>query len=380
MARVVFDSLEDMTAPAIEVESLVVAYDSHIAVDRLSFTADRGQVLALLGPNGAGKTTTVESLEGYRRPTAGTLRVLGLAPIADRRLLAERIGVMLQAGGAYPVLSARRVLRLFASYYSSPREPDELIDLLGLSDVARTPARRLSGGERQRLSLALALIGRPEVAFLDEPTAGVDPAGRIAIRKVIADLAREGVCVLLTTHELDEAERLADQIVIIDHGELLAAGTPEQLTAGREELSFTTASSVDREALAALLGAAVEEEAEGRYRVGVRPSPTVVATVTAYLAEHDIGLIDLQGSRQRLEDVFLRLTASPQGTGPLLDRGESTEAGRGRRGRGRRRDPGGREGPGPSRGQEPAARKDPLRDPGDSQARGAFPDNSGSPR
>ena len=186
----------------------------------------------MLGPNGAGKTSTVETLEGYRRPAAGQVRVLGLDPIADHAALSGRVGVMLQRGGVYPMLGPRRVLDLFAGYYPDPVPADELLDLVGLRAVAATPWRHLSGGEQQRLSLALALVGRPEVAFLDEPTAGVDPEGRIAVRAVVAGLKEKGVCVVLTTHELGEAEKMADRIVILSAGRVVLEGTPHGLTAG----------------------------------------------------------------------------------------------------------------------------------------------------
>ena len=193
-------------------------------MDGLSLTAHHGQVLALLGPNGAGKTSTVETLEGYRRATEGSVRVLGLDPVSDHRGVVARMGVMLQRGGVYPVMGPRRALGLFADYYDDPEDPEALLELVGLRAVARTPWRRLSGGEQQRLSLALAIVGRPEVVFLDEPTAGVDPEGRIAVRRVITELRARGACVMLTTHELAEAERVADDVVIIAHGRTVARG------------------------------------------------------------------------------------------------------------------------------------------------------------
>jgi ABC-2 type transport system ATP-binding protein len=212
--------------PAIEVDQLVVRYGDVVGVNGISLTAEAGEVLALLGPNGAGKTTTVETLEGYRRPTSGRVRVLDLDPQREHRQLRQRIGVMLQRGGVYPGMSPREAVNLFARYYDSPEEPEGLLYRVGLTSVSTTPWRRLSGGEQQRLSLALALVGRPWVAFLDEPTAGVDPQGRQAIRGVVRDLRASGVCILLTTHEMEEAEKLADRIVIIDHGQVVAAGTP----------------------------------------------------------------------------------------------------------------------------------------------------------
>jgi ABC-2 type transport system ATP-binding protein len=295
--------------PALEVAGLVVRYGSLVAVDGVSFSAKAGEVLALLGPNGAGKTSTVETLEGYRRPSAGSVRVLGLDPVADAAALVPRIGVMLQSGGVYPGMSAREVLALFAAYYDDPADPTELLARVGLDGVVGTAWRRLSGGEQQRLSLALALVGRPEVAFLDEPTAGIDPQGRLVIRDVIRSLRDDGVCVLLTTHELDEAERVADRVVIIDHGRVLADGTPAALRAGGEgPLRFGAPPGLDVASLGERLGAGVTEERPGEYVVAGAGTPATVAALTAWLAEHELPLGDLRAGRQSLEDVFLRLT------------------------------------------------------------------------
>ncbi len=294
---------------AIEVDGLVVRYGRTVAVDGVSFAAEPGEVVALLGPNGAGKTTTVETLEGYRTPSSGSVRVLGLDPASERHALAPRVGVMLQEGGTYPVLSPVRALRLFASYYEDAYEPDELLALTGLADVATTPAKRLSGGERQRLSLALALVGRPRVAFLDEPTAGVDPAGRIAVRRIVASLRSGGACILLTTHELGEAERLADRVVIVDHGRVVATGRPAELVTTGEEIRFAAPAGIDVAALGRWVGAPVTEVGPGEYLVAAPATPATVASLTAWLAEYDLPLADLRAGRQTLEDTFLRLTA-----------------------------------------------------------------------
>ena len=297
---------------ALDVSGLVVRYPGGVvAVDGLSFSADAGEVLALLGPNGAGKTTTVETLEGYKAPTSGTVRVLGLDPVADHARLTPRMGVMLQTGGVYPGIRPVEALALFASFYESPEDPAALLDRLGLRGVARTPWRRLSGGEQQRLSLALALVGRPEVAFLDEPTAGVDVAGRQVIREVIAELRAGGCCVLLATHELDEAERVADRVVIVDRGRLLAEGTPAELMSSsrRTTIEFGAPPGLDVGALAAALDAPVVEVRAGEYSVAAEPAPATVAALTAWLAEHHLALGDLRAGRQSLEDVFLRLTS-----------------------------------------------------------------------
>ena len=299
-----------MPGSALEVRDLVVRHGALTAVDGLSFEAEAGRVLALLGPNGAGKTTAVETCEGYRRPGGGSVRVLGLDPVADRAKLAPHLGVMLQRGGVYPAMSAAEALALFAAYYDDPEDPGALLDRLGLRPVARTPWRRLSGGEQQRLSLALALVGRPEVAFLDEPTAGVDPGARLVVREAVRELARAGACVVLTTHELEEAERLADRVVIVDRGRKVAEGTPADLRAsgGAREVRFGAPAGIDAAALAARLGAPVVEERPGEYRVGAEATPARVAALTAWLAERDLPLADLRAGRETLEDVFLRLT------------------------------------------------------------------------
>jgi ABC-2 type transport system ATP-binding protein len=239
------------------------------------------------------------------------VRVLGLDPMRDHAALMPRIGVMLQSGGVYPGIRPLEVLRLFAAFFAQPEDPEELIDRVGLRDAVGTPWRRLSGGEQQRLALALALVGRPEVAFLDEPTAGVDVVGRRVIHQIVRDLRASGTCVVLTTHELEDAERLADDVVIIDRGRLVARGTPEDLmTGGRDEIRFGAPTGLDVGALGTRLAATVAEVAAGEYRVDAAPAPATVAALTAWLAEHDLPLADLRAGRQRLEDVFLRLTTS----------------------------------------------------------------------
>lgn len=297
---------------AIDIAGLVVRYGDRVAVDDLSLQAEAGQVVALLGPNGAGKTSTIETLEGYRRAAAGTIRVLGMDPATDHRALSRRIGVMLQRGGVYPGMTPSEAVRLFASYYDEHEEPDGLLYRVGLHQVARTPWRRLSGGEQQRLSLALALVGRPWVAFLDEPTAGVDLEGRLAIRQVISELRAAGVCVLLATHELEEASRLADRVVIIDKGKVVASDTPGELmsTGAGRQIRFGAPPGIDITALAAALGCRASEEQPGEYVLDAEPEPATVAALTAWLAERDLPLADLRAGRQRLEDVFLRLTGT----------------------------------------------------------------------
>ena len=307
-------------SPAVVCQDVVIRYGQTLAVNRLSFTGHAGQVVALLGPNGAGKTSTVEAMEGYRRIESGSVRVLGLDPGRDHAALVARIGVMLQRGGVYPMLGSTQVLHLFARYYDHPEDPDMLIDLVGLGNVRRTPWRRLSGGEQQRLSLALALVGRPEVLFLDEPTAGVDPEGRLAVRSIIAAQRDRGICVILTTHELAEAERLADHVIIIDRGRVLAEGSPSSLASGSADgsIRFTAAPGIDIsslvEALTRDLGGrpALAEERPGSYRltppVGAAP-PVVIAALAGWLAQRNLALGDLR-TGQSLEEAHLAITGS----------------------------------------------------------------------
>jgi ABC-2 type transport system ATP-binding protein len=329
-------------APAVVCDGVVIRYGETLAVDRLTFAGRAGQVVALLGPNGAGKTSTVEALEGYRPVDAGTARVLGLDPRGDHAALVARIGVMLQNGGVYPMLGPAQVLHLFASYYDDAEDPDGLLDQVGLAGVRRTPWRRLSGGEQQRLALALALVGKPQVLFLDEPTAGVDPEGRIVVRDLIATQRDRGICVVLTTHELAEAERLADHVVIIDHGRILAEGSPGELASGTADgsIRFSTRPDIDTAALAAAIGpgATVAEERPGAYRL--RPpdgagGPAVVATLAGWLAERDLSLGDLR-TGPSLEEAYLAITGAreaPEVSGP----GGGSPGRRGSRGQHRRR-------------------------------------------
>jgi ABC-2 type transport system ATP-binding protein len=330
------------TAPAVDVTDLIVRYGSDVevtAVDGLSMSAHAGEVLVVLGPNGAGKTSTIESMEGYRRPTSGTISVLGLDPLADHRQLTELMGVMLQKGGVYPMLGPRHVLDLFARFYPAPLATEDLLDLVSLRSVAATPWRHLSGGEQQRLSLALALIGRPRVAFLDEPTAGVDPEGRLAIRQVVGDLRTQGVCVVLTTHELIEAEKMADRIVIVSAGRVVREGTPSELSSGEGSngVTFGAPAGLDAASLAGELGAgvSVRETAPGRYRIDGASGPAATATLATWLAARDATLTDLVTGRT-LEDVYFDAVGPAALQQTESDAGADDTAGRGRRRRGRR--------------------------------------------
>lgn len=300
---------------AVDITSLRKRYGATVAVDGLDLRIDTGEIFGLLGPNGAGKTTTVEILEGYRRPDGGVVRVLGLDPMRDGRRLRPRVGVMLQVGGVYPGIKPLEALRLFAAYYDDPDDPERLLDLVELRDAAGTVFRRLSGGQQQRLALALALVGRPELAFLDEPTAGMDPHARATTWSVIRDLRARGATVVLTTHAMDEAENLCDRVAIIDHGRLIALGAPRELASASgvaTDTRFTGPIGLDVGALAVGLGLppeAVREEAAGEYVVDAQGTPALIADLAGWLRDHGAVLGDLRAGRRSLEEVFLKLTA-----------------------------------------------------------------------
>jgi ABC-2 type transport system ATP-binding protein len=299
--------------PAIEVRGLTKRYGEVLAVDALDLEVAPGETLALLGPNGAGKTTTLECCEGYRRPDAGTVRVFGLDPQRDAARLRPRVGLMLQEGGIYPMVRPLEVLRLYAAFFADPLRPEDLLERVGLADATGTRYRDLSGGQKQRLSLALAVIGRPELVFLDEPTAGLDPAARRRTWEHVRELRDDGVTVVLTTHLLDEAEELADRVVIIDRGRPVADGSPADLVRGDQEtVTFTTdGSPVDTEVLARTLGVPVRPDGRDRYRVASTGSPRDLAALAAALAEARVQLLELRVGHRNLEDVFLRLTDAP---------------------------------------------------------------------
>ena len=306
------------TLPAIVVDKVVKRFGNKTAVNELSFSVERGTVLALLGPNGAGKTTTIEMCEGFTAPTSGQISVLGANPTTHPDQVRRRIGIMLQGGGSYSGIRVGEMLRLAASYNDNPHDPEWLLDVVGLKDVRRTTYRRLSGGQQQRLSLALALIGRPEIIFLDEPTAGMDAPSRNMVWDLINDLRRDGVTVVLTTHLMDEAEALADHVIIIDQGQIVAQGTPEQLTSQGKELggtiSLETTTALDVETLVEKLKARGLEHVQVRasrplaYTLKMDPTPAVLTEITAAVAEQNVLISTLSTDHRSLEDVFLDIT------------------------------------------------------------------------
>lgn len=308
------------SSPAVQVDGLVMRYGDKVAVDELSLTVERESITAVLGPNGAGKTTTLETCEGYRRPQRGTVRVLGLDPVADRRRLLPRIGVMLQAGGAWSGVRATEMLAHVAGLHAHPLDVSMLVDRLGLEDCGRTPYRRLSGGQQQRLGLAMALVGRPELVFVDEPTAGMDPHARRTTWELLEELRHDGVTVVLTTHHMDEAERLADRIHIIDHGRLIASGTPAELTRSGAPGSAPAATirlvvtepfpAGAPQSLAAELGpeVTVAQIDEVSLLVTGPADATTLSTVSRWCERHGVLPVSLALGQRTLEDVFLELT------------------------------------------------------------------------
>lgn len=291
-------------------------YGPKAAVDQLTLTVPEGAITAVLGPNGAGKTTTIETCAGYRRPQAGSVRVLGLDPVREHARLAPRIGVMLQAGGAWSGIRAGEMLRYLAGLYAHPLDPAVLVDRLGLSACGRTPYRRLSGGQQQRLRLAMALVGRPQLVFLDEPTAGLDPQARHAAWDLMEELRADGVTVVLATHHMDEAERLADHVYVIDAGRVVAAGTPTELTTrgAQNSIIFSARRGLDLLGLRKALpdGFAVEETRPGVYRIQGDLAPDVLAQLTAWCAGQGVMPEGLSVQRHSLEEVFFELTGRGQ--------------------------------------------------------------------
>jgi ABC-2 type transport system ATP-binding protein len=310
--------------PAVLVSDVRKSYGTRQILAGVSFEVRRGQLLSLLGPNGAGKTTTVEILEGYRRADAGAVRVLGLDPATEGHALRPRIGLMLQEGGIDNRSTPREVLQLYARFYRDPESPDELLESVDLARAATTRYRRLSGGEKQRLSLAIALLGRPELLVLDEPTAGMDPAAKQATRERIAGLRAAGTTILLTTHELGDVERLADQVAVLDRGRIVAHGTPAELTGtGAPRVRFRLSAGLadgDGAALAAAAtwghapaarvmdrGAGHHYELEG---LDDAPDPAMVARLAAWCADRGLLITEMRLGAASLEERYLELVGA----------------------------------------------------------------------
>ncbi len=298
---------------AVEIQELKVSFGSLVALDDVSLRVGYGEVVGILGPNGAGKTTLVETLLGFRPPTSGTVRLHGLDPERDHHEVVARTGALLQRGGVWFPMTPRQVLELTSTYYDAPRDVSELLDLLDLEQCARTPWRRLSGGEQQRTLLALALLGRPRVLVLDEPTSSVDPEGRQVIRDIIKSEKSRGCALLITTHELDEAERLADNLLLLHRGREVAQGTLEQL-AGAPELIIDVSGPIDEAALARVLSCRVVHDGPLRLRCDVASTPERITAATTFLASQGVTLVSLR-TRASLEERYLELIGEER-TGP----------------------------------------------------------------
>ena len=290
--------------PAIRVRGLRVAYGEVEAVRGIDLEVPRGEILALLGPNGAGKTSIVEVLEGFRDPAAGAVEVLGREPRTGGRAWRDRLGIVLQETAPEFNLTVRECLRLYAGYYTAPRDLDEVLGLVGLEEAADRRTDHLSGGQRRRLDVALALVGDPELIFLDEPTTGFDPAARRRTWEVVDGLRALGKTILLTTHYMEEAERLADRIVVMARGEVVAEGTPATL-GGRDRAAAVIAFSVPAGLPECPLGT---PDARGRVTVRSRHVPADLAALSAWALAHDVALADLSVRPPTLEDVYLELT------------------------------------------------------------------------
>ena len=310
--------------PAVVVDELVKRYGARTILDGVSLSITAGELVAVLGPNGAGKTTTVEIIEGYRKADGGRVRVLGADPATGGPALRARVGLMLQSGGVDPRARPLETIRQYGRFHRDPRDANELIELVGLRAVAGVPYRRLSGGERQRLGLALALVGRPEVVVLDEPTAGMDPEARAATRAIVADLRAEGAAILLTSHDLTDVERLADRILVLDQGRIVASGTASELAAGiASRLRFRLDRPLDPTEAAALgqalatgrPGAMIATEPDGaHHRVdGVEPDAALVAGLAAWCASADRLIVELRTGGGTLEETYLALVGPAPG-------------------------------------------------------------------
>ncbi len=290
---------------AVDVKNLEVSFGELRAVDDVTLSVNYGEVVTLLGPNGAGKTTLVETLLGFRSPNAGVVRLHGLDPRRDHHEVVVRTGALLQRGGVWAPMTPRDVLRLTASYYDAPRDVNELMTLLDLNGRAKTPWRRLSGGEQQRTLLALALLGRPRALILDEPTTSVDPEGRQVIRALLESERARGCALLITTHELAEAERQSDRLVIMHRGRVLTQGTLDEL-AGSPEMIVQSSGPIEPSALATRLECSVTLDNPLQLRCAVASTPERIAIVTNYLASVGLSMVSLR-TRASLEERYLEL-------------------------------------------------------------------------
>lgn len=297
---------------AVSVKDLVIRRGSHIAVDGLSFEAHRGQVTALLGPNGAGKTTTVETCEGFHSPRSGSIEILGHSPTKDHKYLAPRVGVMLQQGGVDSGVKPIPALRQMATLYENPLDVQTLATTLGLDPITAN-YRRMSGGEQQRLKFAISILGRPEVLFLDEPTSGMDLDARNKVWQLISELRNSGVCVVMTTHNMEDVERLADKIVLINQGQLVAQGSPTYFTqSDAGGIRFNAPIGTDFSELADQFGtsASIEETTPGSFHIAHQGDLQALASLSTWSIQRGISLSNVSTDHERLEDVIARLSSN----------------------------------------------------------------------
>jgi ABC-2 type transport system ATP-binding protein len=301
----------ESVASVVQVKDLVRHYGDVRAVDGIAFEVARGEVFGLLGPNGAGKTTTIEMLEGLNKPDSGTAEVLGIDVTKHPDRLKERIGVQLQTAALYPNLTVAELVDLFASFYERRRETADVIRDLGLEERQAALSKELSGGQQQRLSIALALVNDPELIFLDEPTTGLDPQARRTLWDQIEDLRKQGRTILLTTHYMEEAERLCDRVAIVDHGKVIALGSPRQLIAslgGEHVIEFSLDAPLDADAWATLPGVSSVAGEDGHVRLSVSEPHVVLPALINRLEQQQRRLASLTTRHASLEDVFVRLT------------------------------------------------------------------------
>ncbi len=300
---------------AVEIADLVMTYGGRRVVDGVSLTAPTGALTVVLGPNGAGKTTTIETAEGFRRPQGGSVRVLGRDPATDGSQLRPRVGVMLQAGGTWPSLRVRDTVAHASSLYAAPHPVDSLLERVGLAAVARTQYRRLSGGEQRKVALACALVGRPELVFLDEPTTGLDPGSRAAVWRLLADLRAAGVTLVMTTHLLDEAEALADHVVVVARGRVAAQGAVTTLMPERPRLRFQAPPALDLQALGAVLprGVRAHEPSPGHYVVDGPVEPALLATITSWCAARGVLPTEVSTAGTFADTYFSLTSPAPPG-------------------------------------------------------------------
>ncbi len=304
--------------PVVTVEHLVKKYGRRVAVNDVSFSIREGEIFGLIGPNGAGKTTTVECISGLRAPNSGSISVYGLSPQKDRNKMREFVGVQLQESALPPRLRVGEAVKLFASFYSNAQDPNELLESLRIKEVEYSAFKKLSGGQKQRLSIALALVGNPKLAILDELTTGLDPEARHETWSLIERLRDRGVTVILVTHFMDEAERLCDRLAVINHGTVRALDTPEAIAAkaGGNRVRFAVTQPVDEQTLRAIPGVN-EIERKDRY-ITVTGTGDLAGAVINALAAIGVRVSEVEARAGNLEDAFIKLTkddASSAGKG-----------------------------------------------------------------